>query len=69
MRKETILCLDAKHRPLGNGSCGPGPLDKYELVSQPVVFNFMMIPLERSHSQEELVKKARVQMPTCMLKR
>lgn len=69
MRKETILCLDAKHRPLGNGSCGPGPLDKYELVSQPVVFNFMMIPLERSHSQEELVKKARVQMPICMPKR
>lgn len=66
MRKETVLCLDAKHRPLGNASCGPGPMSKYELVSYPIVFSFMMMPLERSHSQEELVKKARIQMPVCM---
>lgn len=66
LRKETILCLDAKHRPLGNGSCGPGPMRKYELFSQPTVFSFIILPLERSYSQEELAKKARVQMPACM---
>lgn len=66
MRKETILCLDAKHRPLGNASCGPAPMRKYELYSQPTVFSFIMMPLERSYSKDELVKKARVQMPVCM---
>lgn len=66
MRKETVLCLDAKHRPLGNASCGPGPMSKYELLSQPVVFSFIMMPLERSYLQDELAQKARVQMPVCM---
>lgn len=66
MRKETILSLDAENRPLGNASCGPGPMQKYELLSQPTVFSFIMMPLERSYSQEELVKKARVQMPVCL---
>lgn len=66
MRKETILCLDASHRPLGNASCGPAPMRKYELYSQPTVFSFIMMPLERSYSKEELVKKARVRMPGCM---
>lgn len=66
MRKETILCLDANNRPLGNASCGPAPMKKYELFSQPTVFSFIMMPLERSHSKDELTKKARVQMPVCM---
>lgn len=65
-RKETILCLDAKHRPLGNASCGPGPMLKYELLSQPTVFSFIMLPLERSYSNNELAKKARIQMPVCL---
>ena len=66
MRKETVLCLDAEQRPLGNASCGPGPMRKYELFSKPTVFSFIMMPLERSYSQSELIKKARVQRPICM---
>ncbi len=64
--KETILCLDAANRPLGNASCGPGPLKKYELTSQPVVFSFLMLPLEKSYRNDELSRKARVRMPVCM---
>ena len=65
-RKETILCIDAAVRPLGNASCGPRPMGKYELYSQPVLFSFLMLPLERSYQQDELAEKARVQVPTCM---
>lgn len=65
-RKETILCLDAANRPLGNASCGPGPMQKYELRSEPLAFCFMMLPLERSYTQDELTEKARVQMPVSM---
>lgn len=64
--KETILCLDAKHRPLGNASCGPDPMQKYELHAEPTVFSFMMLPLDRSYPTEELANKARVQMPVCL---
>ncbi|MEY8708124.1 glycoside hydrolase family 2 TIM barrel-domain containing protein [Bacteroides faecichinchillae] len=66
VRKETVLCLDAATRPLGNASCGPGPMRKYELFSQPTVFSFMMLPLERSYLKDELAKKARVRMPVSM---
>lgn len=66
VRKETVLCLDTKHRPLGNASCGPGPMRKYELLSAPTVFSFIMMPLGRSYRQDELVEKARVRMPVCM---
>ena len=65
-RKETVLSLDAAVRPLGNASCGPGPMKKYELYSQPLVFSFMMLPLERAYMQNELAAKARVRMPVCM---
>ena len=44
-------------------SCGPGPMKKYELQATPVAFSFIMMPLERSYTQSELTKKARVQMP------
>lgn len=66
MRKETVLCLDAAVRPLGNGSCGPGPMSKYELRSQSTAFSFIIMPLERSYQKDELIEKARVQMPICM---
>ena len=29
--KETILCIDAVQRGLGNQSCGPAPMEKYEM--------------------------------------
>ncbi|MGN1236101.1 MAG: hypothetical protein ACI4TS_01505, partial [Bacteroidaceae bacterium] len=29
--KETVLCIDAVQRGLGNGSCGPGPLEVYDM--------------------------------------
>ena len=65
IRKETVLCLDAKVHALGNASCGPAALKKYELTSQPTVFSFIMLPLEKSYLQDELAQKARVQMPIC----
>ena len=31
-RPEVVLHLDAAMRGIGNASCGPGPLRKYEMV-------------------------------------
>ena len=47
-RAETILTLDAAQRGLGNASCGPGPMDKYELhPGDAYTLRFLISPLRR----------------------
>jgi len=43
-RPETILCLDYAQCGLGNGSCGPGVLDKYALRPRPCQYGFRLQP-------------------------
>ncbi|MCE5216447.1 discoidin domain-containing protein, partial [bacterium] len=43
-RPETILCLDYAQCGLGNGSCGPGVLDKYALRPRPCQYGFCLQP-------------------------
>ncbi|MBW6491988.1 MAG: DUF4981 domain-containing protein [Lentimicrobium sp.] len=43
-RPETIITIDALHNGLGGGSCGPGPMEKYQLKTEPVTFGFSIIP-------------------------
>ena len=61
--EKTVLCLDAAHRGIGNASCGPRPLDKYDLLARPTVFDFLIVPIRRDYTTDELVKKARVGVP------
>ncbi|MBN1271045.1 MAG: DUF4981 domain-containing protein [Candidatus Aminicenantes bacterium] len=44
-RQGIVFCLDAKHLGLGNGSCGPGVLDKYAVRSEAVSFFYSLRPL------------------------
>ncbi len=46
--KETVLNIDYNHQGLGNGSCGPGTLDKYSLKAEPINFSFTIEPLKCS---------------------
>lgn len=62
---KTVVCLDAEMRALGNASCGPDVLEKYELRAQTTTFEFMLLPLQRLHSDNELVAKARISSPQC----
>jgi len=61
----TIVCLDALTRGLGNASCGPDVLKKYELYSAPTKFRFMILPLSTSLTTLQLTELARVDMPIC----
>jgi beta-galactosidase len=45
--KETVLNIDYNHEGLGNGSCGPGPLEKYRLKAVPVKFSFTIKPFKK----------------------
>lgn len=57
---QTIVNLDAATRGLGNNSCGPDVLDKYELRAANTSFRFFIIPLTKD---VEMAKAARVDMP------
>lgn len=43
--KEIIFSVDAIQRGIGNQSCGPGPLDKYEMKPGTYHCNFSIIPI------------------------
>ncbi len=59
----TVVNLDAATRGLGNASCGPEVLEKYELRSQNTSFRFFLMPLTKDVNAAEA---ARVDMPVCM---
>ena len=58
----TVVNLDAVTRGLGNNSCGPDVMAKYELKAANTAFRFFIMPLA---SQATATSKARVDMPVC----
>ena len=60
--KPTIVNLDAATRGLGNNSCGPDVMDKYELKAANTAFRFFIIPLKAGVKAAEA---ARIDMPVC----
>lgn len=59
----TVVSLDAATRGLGNASCGPDVMEKYELKAQNTAFRFFMMPLGKDASA---AAAARVDMPLCL---
>ena len=65
-----VVSLDAVTRGLGNASCGPDVLDKYELKAANTAFRFFIMPLslgegDASLRSSQIAAKARVEMPVC----
>lgn len=58
----TVVSLDAATRGLGNASCGPDVMEKYELHAANTAFRFLLIPLKADANAAEM---ARVNMPVC----
>jgi beta-galactosidase len=57
-----VVNLDAVTRGLGNNSCGPDVMDKYELKAANTAFRFFIMPLQTG---DNAAAKARVEMPVC----
>ena len=57
-----VVNLDAATRGLGNNSCGPDVMDKYELKAANTPFRFFIIPLK---SGVKAAEAARIDMPVC----
>ena len=60
--KTTVVNLDAATRGLGNNSCGPDVMDKYELHAANTAFRFFITPL---HQGDNAISMARYDMPVC----
>ena len=63
--KPAVVCIDAAMRALGNASCGPDVLDKYELKAQTTTFSFLILPITEPLTDQQLTEKARVANPQC----
>ena len=65
----TVVNLDAATRGLGNNSCGPDVMDKYELKTQNTAFRFFIIPLSSLPSplSSNHAQLARIDMPVCQM--
>ena len=60
--KTSVVNLDAATRGLGNNSCGPDVMDKYELKAANTAFRFFIIPLK---ADVKAAEAARIDMPVC----
>lgn len=58
----SVVSLDAVTRGLGNASCGPDVLDKYELKAANTPFRFFIMPITAGVKAADV---ARVEMPVC----
>jgi beta-galactosidase len=60
-RKDVILCLDIWQYGLGNGSCGPGVIDKYSRYPESFNFGYSLRPY--TPSMGDISAVARLQIP------
>ena len=63
--ENTIVSLNAKMRGLGNASCGPDVMPQYELKADYTIFNFMILPIANSLTDQQLSEKTRIESPVC----
>ena len=64
-QRNTIVSLDAWNRALGNASCGPDVLDRYERKLTQTSFSFMVLPLMEACSDTLLTERGCVGLPVC----
>ena len=63
--EETILNIDAYNRALGNASCGPDVIDRYRIVSDKTHFTFLLMPIAKHQTDQQLAERARFTSPFC----
>ena len=63
--RTTVVSLDAWNRALGNASCGPDVLDRYERKLAQTPFCFMIMPLPGATSDTILTQKGCLGLPVC----
>ena len=63
--RNTIVCLDAWNRALGNASCGSDVLARYERKNAQTPFSLIIRPIDAPVTEQELTDMACVGAPVC----
>jgi len=63
---DIILCLDSWQYGLGNGSCGPGVIDKYSAYPESFNFSYSLRPYTRAMGETH--EAARLRIPNVVSK-
>ncbi len=63
--RTTVVSLDAWNRALGNASCGPDVLDRYERKLKQTPFCFMIMPILEECSDTILTQRGSLGLPVC----
>ena len=63
--RTTVVSLDAWNRALGNASCGPDVLNKYERKLAQTPFCFMIMPIHEETSDTVLTQRGSLGLPVC----
>jgi beta-galactosidase len=58
-RPEVVLSLDARQSGLGNGSCGPGVLERYSVPPQVYRLHLRFCPCPPTATYDEIAELAR----------
>ena len=64
-QRNTIVSLDAWNRALGNASCGPDVMTRYERKTAVTPFCFMIRPIDSKMTDTELTQKGCINLPVC----
>lgn len=64
--RTTVVSLDAWNRALGNASCGPDVLDRYERKLAQTPFCFMIMPISEESSDTVLTQRGCLGLPVCL---
>ena len=64
-QRNTVVSLDAWNRALGNASCGPDVLDRYEKSLSQTPFCFMILPILGESSDNILTRRGSLGLPVC----
>ncbi len=62
-RKDVVLSLDCREMGVGNGSCGPGVLEKYKIRPEPVSFSFRLQPFDKAEGDPAALARSVVAAP------
>ncbi|MCP4962656.1 MAG: DUF4981 domain-containing protein [Actinomycetia bacterium] len=54
---EVEVHIDGAHRGLGNGSCGPGVLDRYDVPASPTRWRWALVPLAGDNVPWQILSK------------
>ena len=63
--RNTVVCLDAWNRALGNASCGSDVLERYERKNAQTPFSFIIRPIDAPTTDQKLTALACVGAPVC----